>query len=162
MSVPVELKSWALRHHVSLEALAELAHILGAPAQPMGAGVGSESRVQSQVRLAAPGLGMRLFRNNVGVLKNEDGVPVRYGLANDSPALNQKLKSADLIGWRRFQIQPQDVGSCVAQFVALETKKEGWHYTGDEREQAQQRFLALVAADGGYARFVTSADEVGA
>lgn len=160
MRVPVELKSWALRHHVSLEALAELADILGAPAQPTSSGDGSESLVQSQVRLAAPAHAMRLFRNNVGVLKNEAGTPVRYGLANDSPALNKKLKSSDLIGWRRLDIGPEHVGTCVAQFVALETKRQGWAYTGDEREQAQQRFLALVAADGGHARFTTGPGEM--
>lgn len=160
MSVPVELKAWALRHHVSLEALAELSSILGAAATPSSGGGGSESRVASQVRLAAPGRGMRLFRNNVGVLKNEAGTPVRYGLANDSPALNRQLKSSDLIGWRRLRIEPHMLGNVVAQFVALETKKEGWTYSGDEREEAQQRWLGLVAADGGYARFVTSADEL--
>jgi len=160
MRVAVEMKTWALRHHVSLEALAELADLLGAPTQPNDTGAGSESLVASQVRLAAPALGMRLFRNNVGVLKNEAGTPVRYGLANDSPALNKKLKSSDLIGWRRFEIQPQHVGSCIAQFVALETKRQGWAYTGDDREQAQQRFLALVLADGGHARFTTGPHEL--
>jgi hypothetical protein len=158
--VPLELRQWALRHHVSLEALAELSGLLGAPAQPANVGEGSEARVQSLVRLAAPGVGMRLFRNNVGVLKDERGVPVRYGLANDSAALNRRLKSSDLVGWRRLPITPAMVGGTVAQFVALECKPEKWKYRGDDHEAAQMRWLGLVAADGGYSRFVTGAGDI--
>ena len=155
MTAPAELRAWAIRHHVSLEALAELSALLGANAHPDTGVGGSEAKAQSLVRLAAPEHGMRLFRNNVGVLKDERGVPVRYGLANDSPALNKRLKSADLIGWRRLVIGPHHVGSTVAQFVSLECKPPGWTYRGDAREEAQQRWAGLVAADGGYAKFVT-------
>lgn len=155
-----DLRTWALRHGITDAALADLATMLG-----QAAGVGeeagaSESYAQSEIRLAAPGLGMRLFRNNVGVLKNEDGRPVRYGLANDSKALNKRLKSSDLIGWRRLAIGPEHVGSVVAQFVALECKAPGWTYRGDEHEEAQQRFLALAAVDGAYARFATGAAQL--
>lgn len=160
MSIPIELHAWAIRHHVSVEALAELAGILGAAAIPKEAAGASESRVQSEVRLAAPALGMRLFRNNVGVLLNEAGTPVRYGLANDSKQLNEKLKSSDLVGWRRLTITPAMVGRIVAQFVSFECKRAGWSYSGDAREEAQERWLALVAADGGYARFVTGPGDI--
>lgn len=159
--IPLELRAWALRHHVGVDALNELSALLGAiatPAQPPGA---SEANVQSRVRLAAPSLGMRLFRNNVGVLKNENGTPVRYGLANDSPALNKRLKSSDLIGWRRLPITQAMVGYCIAQFVALESKREGWKFSpGDDREEAQRAWLTLVAADGGYGKFVTGPADV--
>ncbi len=95
---------------------------------------------------------MRLWRNNVGVLKDERGVPVRYGLANDSPQLNKRLKSSDLIGWRRLDIG----GQVVAQFVALECKREDWkRRPNDAHETAQEAWLSLVAADGGYAKFTT-------
>lgn len=154
--VPIELKAWADKHRISFEALHELSGLLGANTGTVRTGEGSESRVHSQVRLAAPYAGIRLFRNNVGVLKNEVGTPVRYGLANDSPALNKRLKSSDLIGWRRLNIG----GQIIAQFVAFETKAEGWTYGGGEREEAQQRFLALVAADGGYAKFVTGGNDI--
>jgi hypothetical protein len=121
----------------------------------------SESAVQSLVRLAGPKVGMRLFRNNVGAIKDERGVPVRYGLANDSPALNKRLKSSDLIGWRRLPIAPAMVGCVVAQFVSLECKRPGWSFgPGDEREEAQRRWLELVLADGGYAKFVTDPDQL--
>lgn len=155
-----DLRTWALRHGISDHALADLAALLG-----QAAGIGqeanaSESRAQSEIRLAAPSLGMRLFRNNVGVLKNEDGRPVRYGLANDSAALNKRLKSSDLIGWRRLAIGPEHVGATVAQFVAIECKAPGWRYRGDDHEEAQQRFLALAAVDGAYARFATGAAQL--
>lgn len=158
--IPIELKAWAMRHHVGEDALAELSGLLGAVAAPSSS-TGSEARVQSLVRLAAPGHGMRLFRNNVGVLKDERGVPVRYGLANDSPALNRQLKSSDLIGWRRLPITPEMVGYAVAQFVAIECKREGWKPSGDAHEQAQGRWLTLVAADGGLGKFVTGAGDLG-
>lgn len=154
---PIELLQWAQRHGVSVQALSELSGLLGAGTLPNSQGAGSEARVQSQVRLAAPHRGFRLFRNNVGVLKNEAGTPVRYGLANDSPALNKRLKASDLIGWRRLPITADMVGHCVAQFSALECKPEGWTFHGDEHEEAQQRWLMLVAADGGYAKFLTRA-----
>ena len=56
----------------------------------------AESRVQSIARLAASELGWRVFRNNVGVLRDDRGVPVRFGLANDSKSLNEQIKSGDL------------------------------------------------------------------
>lgn len=147
-----------MRHGITEAALRDLAETLGAGTQPEGSNGGSEARVQSQVRLAAPGLGMRLFRNNVGAMLDSRGVPVRFGLANDSKALNDRLKSADLIGWRRRTIAAEDVGATIAQFVSLEVKESGWKYRGDEHEQAQQRWAALVASEGGYARFVASVE----
>lgn len=159
--IPLELRDWALRHHVGVDALTELSAMLGAVAAPAPSG-GSEAKVQSLVRLAAPGAGMRLFRNNVGVLFNEHGTPVRYGLANDSKALNQRIKSSDLIGWRRLVIEPAMVGYAVAQFTSLECKHEDWHPSStDAREAAQQAWLTLVAADGGYAKFVTGPGQIG-
>lgn len=158
--VPIELRQWAVRHHVSLEALAELSGMLGAIGAPAGEAGASEARVQSQVRLAAPSAGMRLWRNNVGALTDERGIPVRYGLANDTKKLNEQLKSSDLIGWRRLPITPAMVGGIVAQFVSFETKHGGWSYKGDQHEVAQQRWLTLVQADGGYARFVSDAGQL--
>lgn len=152
-----EIRTWALRHGITQAALADLAAMLGQAAGVGQEAVGSEGRVQSEIRLAAPSLGMRLWRNNVGALQDERGVPVRYGLANDSKALNKKLKSGDLIGWRRRVIGPGDVGATIAQFVSIECKASGWTYRGDDHEQAQQRWAALVATEGGFARFATGA-----
>lgn len=121
----------------------------------------SEAEVQAAVRLEYARRGYRLFRNNVGVARHPDNPdrPVRYGLANDSAQLNRRLKSSDLIGWHPVIITPGMVGETIARMVSLECKPSGWHLTdGDERGQAQQRWLEMVAADGGEARFMTGVD----
>lgn len=159
MTAPLSLTAWATRHHVGHDALDELSALLGTV--DIAEGSASEARVQSQVRLAAPAAGMRLWRNNVGVLKDERGVPVRYGLANDSPALNKRLKSSDLIGWRRLPVTPAMVGTHVAQFVALECKREGWRPSPtDAHEAAQRAWLTLVTVDGGVGKFVTGVESL--
>lgn len=160
MPFPIEIRAWAIRHHVGADALAELAAMLGTGGtEETGA---SESNVQSRVRLAAPALGMRFWRNNVGVLKNDQGVPVRFGLANDTKKLNERLKSADLIGWRRVLITADMVGSGIAQFASIECKAEGWKFTGSDREIAQQRWATLVTAEGGFSRFATGPEGLNA
>lgn len=121
----------------------------------------SESRVQALVRLEAPHAGVRLWRNNVGVLRDETGRPVRYGLANDTAALNGRIKSGDLIGWRKTLITPEFVGHHVAVFISRECKAEDWmpapptDVARFAREEAQRRWCSLVNADGGDARFAT-------
>ena len=121
----------------------------------------SEALVQSKLRLEAAGTGLRLWRNNVGVLRDKAGTPIRYGLANDSKALNEKLKSGDLIGWRRRLVTPADVGHVIAQFVSRECKPQGWTPAGPgnvglyAHEQAQQRWIDIINADGGDASFYT-------
>ena len=160
MTLPIELHAWAVRHRVGADALVELAATLGAMPAVGRPEAGSESRVQSTVRLAAPAHDMRLWRNNVGVLMDKNDRPVRFGLANDSKALNGRLKSGDLIGWRRVEIRPEHVGRILGQFVSVECKESGWRYTGDEHEQAQARWASLVVADGGYARFATGPESL--
>jgi hypothetical protein len=118
----------------------------------------SEGAAQAAVRLEAAQKGVRLYRNNVGSLKDERGVPVRYGLANESAAMNKLLKSSDLVGWRRRVIMPWEVpetGLLIGQTVLREMKAPGWTYSGTEREEAQRRFLLLGAADGCDAQFCT-------
>ena len=149
---------WAARHGVSLQALAELQAVFGMqgghdlPPEVKGH---SEAAVQAAVRLEAARKGVRLFRNNVGALVDSRGVPVRYGLANDSKQVNEVMKSADLIGWRPVLISPQHVGLVLAQFVSRECKKPDWRYTGDDREPAQLAWAQLVTAGGGDAAFCT-------
>lgn len=115
----------------------------------------SEAAVQQQIRITASQRGWRLWRNNVGVLRDERGVPVRYGLANESAAVNATIKSADLIGIRPVLITQDMVGTVIGQFVSVECKREGWHYTGTKREVAQQRWAEMVRALGGHACFST-------
>lgn len=150
------IRDWAMRHCITNAALLELSQIMGTVGGHFAPKVGeSESAVMAAVRLEAASKGVRLFRNNVGVLPDQRGVPVRFGLANESPAVNKVCKSADLIGWRPVAIGPQHVGTTLAQFVSRECKVPGWHYTGTEREQAQLAWASLVVASGGDACFAT-------
>ncbi len=116
----------------------------------------SESNVQANVRLRAAQMNKRLFRNNVGVLQDITGRPVRYGLANESKALNEVLKSGDLIGWEPVVITPDMVGKTIARFLSVETKPEGWKPSScSEHDRAQQAWAALVNREGGRAIFAT-------
>lgn len=155
------LDEWAKHWGVSDAALSDLKSRIGTEtlinvpeiisADPLG----SESRQQALVRLEAARVGVRLFRNNVGAIKDERGVPVRYGLANDSKALNEVLKSADLIGWTPTRIEAHHVGTTLAVFTSVEMKHQGWQYRGDAHEKAQLAWLNLVLAGGGRALFAT-------
>jgi hypothetical protein len=146
---------WAQRHGVSPRAIAELGALLKGLDVDLAEVLegASESRVQSLIRLEAANKGIRLWRNNVGAGKTEAGTFVRYGLANDSAAVNMRLKSADLIGIRPVLIQPEHVGHVIGQFVSREVKRGGWVYSGTDREVAQANWAALVNSMGGDARF---------
>lgn len=142
-----ELYAWATRHGVSHQAMHELRVMWGAeqPAHTTTAGtVTSEAGAQSQVRLLAAQAGYLVWRNNVGAMEDAKGRVVRFGLCNDSAAVNKRIKSSDLIG-----VKPG------GQVWVREIKEPGWHYTGTEREIAQLRFIQLVTAQGGDAAFST-------
>lgn len=149
------INEWAKRWGVPFEALRDLQQMAGALSEvPVGIHAArSEAAVQQEVRLAAAKAGKLLWRNNVGVLKDQRGVPVRYGLANDNKALNEKIKSSDLIGISPRVVQPEHVGQVWGLFYAEECKPGGWVYTATEHEQAQLQFINLVLAHGGIARF---------
>lgn len=156
------LQSWAARWGVSNAALLDLA----ATVLPVDGGPGpyrdgpSEAAVQSQARVTASRLGWRLWRNNVGALRDESGGYVRFGLANDSAAINRRCKSADLIGIRPVVITPAHVGHTVGQFASIECKAAGWRWSGSEREQAQAAWARLVQSLGGYAAFCNDASQI--
>lgn len=101
-----------------------------------------EREIQAKIRYQASQLGWRLWRNNVGGLYDATGRFVRYGLCNESAQQNRKLKSSDLIGIRPVQTLE---GRTIGQFVAIEVKAPGGFI-----EPAQQRFIDLVNALGGY------------
>lgn len=147
-----DILEWQRKHGITAEALADLVTMVGLDVESSKEGVG-ENVVQEVARLEASKKGWRLFRNNVGVLKDERGVPVRYGLCNDSPAMNKRIKSSDLIGIRPVVITPDMVGSTIGQFVAREVKKAGWKYKGTEHEQAQLAFGTLIIGLGGDFKF---------
>jgi hypothetical protein len=158
MTTRNDLRAWAIRNHVRPEALGELYDMVGlngAHYMPEQATGSSEQAVTSVVMLEASRKGVKLFRNNVGVLVDTTGRPVRFGLANTSKEVNAVLKSGDLIGWRSVTITPDMVGRRFAQFVSRETKKRDWKYIGDDHEAAQFAWVMLVLEAGGDAAFCT-------
>ena len=121
----------------------------------------TESPVQNHVRLNIANAGGVVWRNNVGVLKDETGRTVRFGLCNDSKQLNQQIKSSDLIGIMPLLVQPHHVGRVMGIFTAIECKAPDWHLTpGDARGQAQAKFIKIVKDHGGFAGFVTCEADV--
>lgn len=115
----------------------------------------SEKDVTKIVRLQYAELGVVLWRNNVGAAQDANGNYFRYGLANESRQMNKVIKSSDLIGINPVTITQEMVGQVIGQFIALECKKEGWVFTGTERELAQMKFHDIVNDKGGLASFIT-------
>lgn len=121
----------------------------------------TETPAQQQVRLAMARMGALMYRNNTGAFQDETGRWIRYGLANDSKQMNERIKSSDLIGGVPITIQPHHVGQTFAILTAIECKRPGWHLTpGDKRGQAQKRFIDLVVGIGGFAGFATGPDDL--
>ncbi len=153
------------------QAAAELKTLLGARAHPaLGDDEGkSEAYAQQQARLAVAKAGGMTWRNNVGANKVKEkhecpachfrfeviNPPLRWGLCNDSPQLNSRFKSSDLIGIMPVTVTPNMVGSVIGQFISLEIKKPGWAYKGDAHEAAQLAWLELIASKGGNSQFST-------
>lgn len=158
------LHQWARRWGVTPEALDDLRRLLtdaNAPVHPH-AEPGSEAGAQVQVRLAASRAGIANWRNNVGALSDTDGRFVRYGLANDTPAMNANVKSADLVGIRPVVITGAMVGATLGQFWCREIKRPGWRWprTPSKRELAQLAWAELVVAHGGDAGFATGGEGI--
>lgn len=149
---------WAMRHNIPFAALLELQQLFFPP--PLASEPDPEGRLedyaQSLIRRAAPRAGWSLFRNNVGALKTDSGRWLRFGLANDSSAMNEVIKSGDLIGLRPVLITPEHVGSTIGQFVSIEAKRPGWKPGEDpKRERGQFAWAGLVRSKGGLAVFST-------
>ena len=105
----------------------------------------SEQELQQRIRLELGKGPVRLWRNNVGALRDERGRLVTYGLCKGS---------SDLIGLRQVLIGPEHLGQTLAVFTAIEVKAPG----GRLREE-QQSFLALVERFGGYGGVAMSTAE---
>jgi hypothetical protein len=117
----------------------------------------SETVVQQRTRLAFANIGP-MWRNNSGACFDDTGRLIRYGLGNDSAALNAEIKSSDLIGITPVTAWLASANAWVklGVFTALEIKPTGWRQTpSDERANAQAKFHAIVREAGGYAGFVT-------
>ena len=102
----------------------------------------SEQELQQRIRLELGRGPVRLWRNNVGALRDQRGRLVTYGLCKGS---------SDLIGLRQLLITPQHVGRCVAVFTAIEVKTPAGRVS-----EEQQKFLRLVQQLGGLAGVVRS------
>lgn len=107
----------------------------------------SEAAIQQDIRLAlgqTPGL--RVFRNNVGAIKDRNNRLVRYGLCTGS---------ADLIGWQSVVITPAMVGQRFARFVSIEVKTPSGRLSPE-----QETWQAAVQKAGGIAVVARSVDDV--
>lgn len=155
------LDEWAITWGVSPAAMLDLRQRMGIvstsvmPEVSVDGKPGSEIRQQALIRLDSAQAGVWLTRNNVGALIDDRGVPVRYGLANESKEQNRQVKSADLIGIRPILIGPQHVGQVIGQFVSVECKHATWTYKGDAHETAQLAWCNFVLSKGGFACFAT-------
>ncbi len=155
---PTILDEWAANWRVPYAAVQDLRNRMlpdtAVDSAPMSGT--SEAAVSQQVRLEAAEKRIILMRNNVGATEIEGGRWIRYGLLNDSSKMNERYKSSDFVGIRPVFVTPQHVGQTIGQFVAVEVKHAGWHYTGTDREAAQRNFLDLVKSRGGWGEFVSS------
>lgn len=88
----------------------------------------------------------RMFRNNCGVARTDDGRVIRYGVA--SPG------GADLIGWRSVTITPDMVGRQMAVFTAIEVKSATGRPSKD-----QENFLETVRVFGGLSGIARSVEQ---
>ena len=150
----MNLNLWAIKWNIPFEAVEDLRRQFGIVSNGPKLKEGeSEAAIQTRVRLEGVEKGINLMRNNVGVLPGRNNVPVRYGLMNDSRQLNKRIKSSDLIGIKPIRIRPVHLDSVIGQFVTRECKYGNWVYTATEEEQAQLRFLELMASLGADAAF---------
>lgn len=105
----------------------------------------SEQELQQRIRLALGQGPVRLWRNNVGALRDPRGRLVSYGLCRGS---------SDLIGLRQLTIGPEHLGQRLAVFAAIEIKAQRGRVTAE-----QQQFLAVVQQLGGLAGVARSLAE---
>ena len=105
-----------------------------------------ETELQNRIRLAlGQHANVRLFRNNVGLFKTQDGRNVQTGLC---------VGSSDLIGFTAKIITPDDVGKTVAVFTAIEVKTDK-----GKTSEAQSNFINMVNHFGGIGAVVRSVEE---
>lgn len=153
----MNLNQWAIKWGIPFEAVEDLRQQFGAiSTEPSPQAGESEAAIQNRIRLEAGRKGMRIWRNNVGACMDENENFIRYGLCNDSKQMNDAIKSSDLIGIKPVLIGPEHAGLVLGQFMAREVKPGSWKFTGTDREQAQLKFLELVASLGGDAAFANS------
>lgn len=95
-----------------------------------------EGNLHRLIQIAASERGHRLFRNNIGKLKDARGQWIAFGVGGTG--------GSDLIGWTRD-----------GAFAAIEVKTE----TGRVRPE-QEAFIAAVRASGGKAGIARSVEDM--
>jgi hypothetical protein len=155
----MNLVDWAHAWGVSAEAVLDLQRRMGTAhdcPQPLPEAGTSEAAASVNIRLDASQNGARLWRNNVGACMTDSGTFLRFGLANETAAMNAVVKSGDLIGIRPVLVTPAHVGHVIGQFISREAKRPGWKFDArNEREAAQLRWASLIVSMGGDAQFST-------
>lgn len=152
------LEEWAARWALPDQAVAELQQITydyaDADSSKSEAAVASECRLELNMR------GVITMRNNVGVLNDKNGRPVRFGLCNETPGMNKIIKSSDDICIIPYVVKPQDVGRKLGVFLGVEHKERCWSFTGEGRETPQATFHRMLANVGAVGVFANSAKSV--
>lgn len=93
-----------------------------------------ETDLMRACMMEASRLGAVVWRNNVGVLRDHQGRPVRYGLC---------VGSSDIIGIYR------------GRFVAIEVKTDSGRLSPD-----QEKFLQAVSENGGIAGIARGVEDI--
>ena len=106
----------------------------------------TEAAIMRRIQLQATRLGMRLFRNNVGVAMTNSGSMVKFGLCTGS---------SDLIGMIPIEITQEMVGRKMAVFCAIEVKAKKGKLT-----KQQGLFLEMVNHMGGVGIVVRSPEDL--
>jgi hypothetical protein len=101
----------------------------------------SEKQIMQSIQLELAKIGVRLFRNNVGMLEDRNGQKVKYGLCKGS---------SDLIGWTLVRCPDGE----RAVFTAIEVKTPIGRATPE-----QLAFIEAVNRDGGIAFIARSSQE---
>lgn len=152
------LEQWAAKWAIPPQAFAELCasalHLLTETSAL------SEGYLQSLLRLEAARKGRYLFRNNRGAGAMKKGGFVRWGLANDSLSLNDRFKSADLIGIEPVIITPEMAGQIIGRFLSVEVKRGDWKFAGTAEEHAQVAWATLINSQGGRAIITNRLDSI--
>ena len=106
----------------------------------------TEGDIMRTIQLDLANGPVRLLRNNAGMLKNQAGNIVRFGVGG--------VGGSDLLGWRTITITPDMVGQSVAVFAAIEVKTPQGRVTPE-----QQNFIDRVAHFGGLAGVARSTED---
>ncbi|AUR83587.1 hypothetical protein NVP1072O_28 [Vibrio phage 1.072.O._10N.286.48.A12] len=121
-----------------------------------------EARASQQCRLFAGRHKCRLFRNNSGVLPDQHGTPVFFGLGNTPKKVAGKKvseirKSSDDIGYTIVTVTPEMVGHQLAVFTTIEYKAAGFKikavYPEKSREAKQLVWIDMAKKAGGIGGF---------